>query len=394
MTRFSRFRRKLSSLRLDWTFPKRIDVLIFFTDTSRQLSSYFPDRRIAVVDLESPQRNFWVLLLSAMSGSIRIRRYMSTYVLLTKPELVLSAQDNFEPLWHLRPKTRTAIALVQNGLRVDDLNSLPAPSTSSKRGPHVDYYFCFNSTVGNFVGKTLRADYIPIGSFRSNYEPRISDNPIEKLSYISTFRADIPLTSLIQTSRPGEHVTYGALLERRIEILTEVAAFCQTKGLIFEILGKDLDHDAEESFFKERLGQYQFTFKPRKPNTFQYRQCDSARIVVSTGSTLGLESLSRRNRTAVFDPIAMILGNPSFQFGWPVLSESEGPFWSAQASPTRIRDVLEFLFAASESQWDQTLNSFSDALPLYDPGNSIFVNQLNRYGAKLQASNATPYIQQ
>lgn len=385
-TRVSRIRRvlqKIISLRFDWSFPRKTEILILFTDTASQLSSYFPDRQVTVLDLESPRRNLWILLLSAAGGSIRIGRYLSTYISRTRPDLVLSAQDNFEPLWFLRSRHKTAIALVQNGLRVDYEDSLQVPSQSSKYGPKVDFYFCFNSSIGDFIRRRVDATYVPIGSFRSNHEPRTAEFSDEKVSYISTFRADLPSSTLIPSSVPGGFITYESILERRIQILIEVAAFCDQSGLSLELLGKDKDYSAEESFYREHLGRRQFNFKPRIPGSFQYLQCDSARIVVSTGSTLGLESLSRGNRTAVFDPLSQILSNPSFQFGWPVLDDPEGPFWSTEASPSRIQQVLSSILAASDEQWKETLDDYRDALPLYDPGNSTLVRELHTYGARL-----------
>lgn len=385
-TRLSRIRRvlqKIISLRFDWSFPKKTDILILFTDTARQLSSYFPDRQVTVLDLESPRRNLWVLLLSAAGGSIRIGRYLSTYISCTRPDLVLSAQDNFEPLWFLRSRHKTAIALVQNGLRVDDPNTVQVPQQSLAHRPSVDFYFCFSAAIGDFLGKHVKAAYVPIGSFRSNHHIRISDVPIAKISFISTLRTDVSRTSHVPTRNPGGFVTYESILARRVQILIDVANFCDENSLSLEILGKDPDHTAEESFYREHLGRFHFSFRPRIPGSFQYLQCDSARIVVSTGSTLGLESLSRGNRTAVFDPLSQILSNPSFQFGWPVLDDPEGPFWSTEASPSRIQQVLSSILAASDEQWKETLDDYRDALPLYDPGNSTLVRELHTYGARL-----------
>jgi len=245
--------------------------------------------------------------------------------------------------------------------------------------------FCFNEANGNFMRTRVDAAYIPIGSFRSNHHPRTSEASEEKISYISTFRADLPSTTLIPTSSPGQFITYESVLERRIQILAEVAVFCIENGLSLELLGKDLDHSAEESFYRERLGQFNFDYKPRMPGSSQYLQCDTSKLVVSTGSTLGLESLSRGNRTAVFDPICLILGNPSYQFGWPILKNPEGPFWSTQASPSRIRQVLSSTLSASDEEWRRTFDAVKDALPCYDPGNSIFVRELSAYGARLNA---------
>ena len=57
--------------------------------------------------------------------------------------------------------------------------------------------------------------------------------------------------------------------------------------------------DQEEQFFVDKIGHNNFCFSPRK-GLSSYETIDNSRVVVSIDSTLGLESLARGNRTAIF----------------------------------------------------------------------------------------------
>jgi len=110
--------------------------------------------------------------------------------------------------------------------------------------------------------------------------------------------------------------------------------------------------------------------------------CDASQIVVSTGSTLGLESLSRGNRTAIFNRLPDIIGEPSQRFGWPQVLSGEGPFWSISCSSERITAVLTDLYQFTDDKWTETVTQYRDVLPIYDPGNTQFVKTLAVFGAR------------
>ena len=115
---------------------------------------------------------------------------------------------------------------------------------------------------------------------------------------------------------------------------------------------------------------------PRLGISTQYHQTDQSRLVVSTSSTLGYESLGRGNRTAIFQPDSILLQDPSLQFGWPDVDEPEGAFWSTSATADRIVKILNTLISDSDSQWQATLDLYKNVLPMYDQGNSTLVTSL------------------
>jgi surface carbohydrate biosynthesis protein len=367
------------TLRLEWRLPRRVDVLIVFTDTSHQLREYFPQKRVSVLDLDDPTRNVFALLASLIFRRVSVLGYLAGYVALSRPRLVVSMQDNFEPLWHLKAlRPDVAIALVQNGLRTSEIGH---GSLLHQSAPEVDHYFCFNNSAAEVMRTRLRASYTCSGSFRSNHTKRILKVE-HTLAYISTFRSDLSPSFVVDGGVDQRHMTYGEIWASRVEVLRRIRDYGQSHELGLRILGKDLDHKSEFDFYVAALGASSFDFVPRRDQHFQHAETDRARIVVSTGSTLGLESLSRGNRTAIFDQMPALLNQPSQRFGWPSVLPTEGPFWSESATADRIATVIRFLIECSDAEWQSTLSEYQAQIPVFDPGNSLFCEKLKHFGAQ------------
>lgn len=371
--------RLLTRLRLEWRLPKRVEVLIVFTDTSQQLREYFPHKEVGILDLDGQRRNVFALLLSIVYRRPSVLGYLAGYVAITRPRLILSMQDNFKPLWQIKAlHPEVCIALVQNGLRSDQLGSTPIHLEPERQ---VDHFFCFNAKAAEFLGNQVNANFIPSGSFRSNYTRPLL--PVKQhLAYISTYRSDLSPLYVVNRREGQADITYGEIWRLRLDVLHSIKRFCLTHDIRLRILGKDLNHQSEERFFAEALGELSFDFVPRADQSFQYAETDRARVVVSTGSTLGLESLSRGNRTAIFDQMPPLLNQPSQRFGWPSVLPTEGPFWSETATYVRIENVLRLLFESSDTEWQTILNAYREHLPVFDPGNSVFCDTLREFGAQ------------
>jgi surface carbohydrate biosynthesis protein len=367
------------TLRLDWRFPRRVDVLIVFTDTSHHLREYFPQQKVSVLDLDDPTRNVFALIASLIFRRVSVLTYLAGYIALTRPRLVISMQDNFEPLWHLKAlRPEVAIALVQNGLRTDELGSTPLFIEDRCQ---VDYFFCFSTEAASFLRRRVNAYFTPSGSFRNNHSHRVH-SPEMHISYISTYRCDLVPTHVVRIRDGTSGVTYQQIWAHRLAVIHIVLEICNVNSFRLRILGKDLDHKSEYNFFAAALGDSSFDFVPRQDQHFQHAETDLARIVVSTGSTLGLESLSRGNRTAIFDQMPALLNQPSQRFGWPSVLPTEGLFWSESATADRISTIIRFLLECSDAEWQSTLREYQAQIPVFDPGNSLFCEKLKHFGAQ------------
>lgn len=374
--------RRAKRLSLVWSTPPTCDVLIAFSDSANSIQNYFNGRKCLTLNIDEGERYVWMMIRSILKGRRGLDGYISEVALKSKARIIISMQDNLSALYRVRQwLPDTPVALIQNGLRSirGDLHSVIRSSDVTQW--HIDYYFGFTQESCDHVG-TLASNRIPIGSFRSNCTPKSPRAKDAVLSYISTLRTDIPMTTLIGDVEKSTSTTYEDILQERLRILREVLRIGQSLGLHSRILGKGPEHHAEELFYREHLQGFDFEFVPRIDISTQYLQVDRSTITVSTSSTLGYESLARGNRTAVLHPDSQILQDPSLRFGWPIEMAPEGSFWSTSASSLRINEVLRFVYSATDLQWRAVINQAASALPRFDPGNTRLVHELSRWGAQ------------
>lgn len=369
--------------RIKFSRVPRADILIISTDTATELAAYFPGRQTYILDLDSRTYFVGALVKSLMSRQLNLAGYIAATVNLSRAQLAISLQDNFPPLLQIKPMLRHAkVALIQNGQRSihHDLEG-----EVSKRGianPSIDYYFAFSRSYARRLQTLLTGDVLTAGSFRSNMVIK-SRGSSKEISYISTFHPNVPRSQIVSGASSHESVTYQTLLDLRLSILRAVTSFCVSNGFSFSIIGKRSNEQAiaEEQYYRLSLPETSFTYYPRKNYKSNYSLCDLSRIVISTGSTLGYESLGRGNRTAVFRPDSRLLSDESLRFGWPHMVPDEGLFWSTACSPRRIQEVLNFLTNANEIAWTQSLDALHSALPILDYTNSVLVQTLSKFGA-------------
>lgn len=369
---------------LDFRRPPSCDVLILFTDTARQLKEYFPNRRVRVVDIDSGHRYVRILLKCLIKRDLTMAGYLISLINQSGASLAISLQDNFLQLYAIQGQlTRAKVVLIQNGSRsmYRDLES--ELEMHSLTEPLIHSYLAYTDVAAERIRARVKCQTVVIGSFRSNHIPRSSRKPVG-LAYISTYNPRVAVNSVVQSGPHAQSVTYGEILQIRLGILLHVQQYCSKVDLPLTIIGKRHGKEAEEerSFFESHLSCDGFIYRARQESDFQYRACDDAAVVVSTSSTLGYESLSRGNKTVFFLPDSRILSDESLAFGWPSKQSAEGPFWSTEASYTRVMQVLNQVHAMSDVEWEDCRNSYTSAFPLFDPGNRVLVEHLSGFGAR------------
>ena len=131
-----------------------------------------------------------------------------------------------------------------------------------------------------------------------------------------------------------------------------------------------------KTYFEKLLKNYSWTIAQRQTTTINYTVVDESEIVVFTSSTLGYESLARGKKTAAFLIDAEIIDSPSIRFGWPVPISDEGKFWTNRLDENRFEEILNYLLAASNNDWEKVRSETMREIINYDPGNSQFVSMV------------------
>jgi surface carbohydrate biosynthesis protein len=362
----------------------RAEILIVSSDTATELAAIFPGRRTYILDIDT--RTYFVrgLLECLLRGSLNFSGYIAAVINLSGADLAISLQDNLVSLFGVKPMLRRArIALVQNGQRGirGDLEGEVAERATQNLS--VDYYFTFCDAYADRMRTIMSGNVVVIGSFRSNFTNKPVANR-QGISYISTYNPEVPHSRVLNKTSSNESITYQMILDARLAAIRATAHFCTSHGISFSILGKRSDELAlaEHHYYRTFLPEIDFAFHPRVGYSTSYRACDLSSIVMSTGSTLGYESLGRGNRTAIFRPDFYMLSDESLRFGWPLEVSEEGPFWSTSSSTRRVHEVLTFLTNVSESEWVQNLSQVNAFVPGFDQGNSVLVRALSEFGAR------------
>ncbi len=369
--------RLLKSLtRLHWRIlpPPHKPVLLYFVTGADVIAPYFSPDEFQVLDLREHEVNLWVAMRCLLGRDLSAQNYALTYIKIVEPKLVITFIDNFPAFFHVKnhfPDVTTV--LIQNGVRVDPRDLFETNSDAS--GLHenfVDKMFVFGSAIGATYGKYTEGEIVPIGSFKNNLVP-ITKPKTRTVAYISTYRSGLPRTTVIPDSLPGFPIQYGEIIDRREQTIIFLANFCQNNNLSLVIIGKDEDFEGEKSYYAKLLKNCSWTIAQRQTTTINYKVVDESEIVVFTSSTLGYESLARGKKTAAFLIDAEIIDSPSIRFGWPVPLSDEGKFWTNRLDENRFEEILNYLLAASNDDWEKVRSETMREIINYDPGNSQFV---------------------
>lgn len=374
----------LGKRKLCFSRVPRAEILIISSDTATEIAAHFPQRHVYVLDIESRTYFVRALISCFLRANFNFPGYIATVINQSGADLAISLQDNLLALFKVKPMLRRArIALVQNGQRSIDSDLEGEITQRGAAGLSVDYYFAFSEVYATRLRKLVDADIQVTGSFRSNYSLRHNHKELG-VSYVSTFHPEVPRSLLIPSKSANEVVTYQMILDVRLSVLRAVADFCASHGIKLSIIGKRSNEQAleEENFYRSCSPDFDFTYYSRESYSSNYRLCDLSYVVVSTGSTLGYESLGRGNRTAIFCPDFRMLSDESLRFGWPLDIPEEGSFWSTSSSSGRVNEVLTHLIDVSDSEWAQSLAQFKSIIPALDQGNSVLVRTLSEFGAR------------
>ena len=374
MRRLWRLLKSLTRLRLRILPPRHKPVLLYFVTGADVIAPYFSPDEFQVLDLREHEVNLWVAMRCLLGRNLSAQNYALTYIKIVEPKLVITFIDNFPAFFHVKnhfPDVTTV--LIQNGVRVDPRDLFETNADASDLNKNfVDKMFVFGSAIGAQYGKYTKGEIVPIGSFKNNLVP-ITKPKTRTIAYISTYRSGLPRTTVIPDSLPGFPIQYGEIIDRREQTIIFLANFCQNNNLSLVIIGKDEDFEGEKAYYDKLLKNCSWTIAQRQTTTINYAVVDESEIVVFTSSTLGYESLARGKKTAAFLIDAEIIDSPSIRFGWPVPLSDEGKFWTNRLDENRFKEILNYLLAASNDDWEKVRSKTMSEIINYDPGNSQFV---------------------
>ena len=275
--------------------------------------------------------------------------------------------------------------LIQNGVR-DNWLDLIANNTNY----HVDYMCVFGYYVGKYYNKYISGNIIPIGSIRNNEIEKVKKaKDKHNILFISQWHNKPKTKEPLFIDYKGLPIYWEDFFEAEASLLNFLGDWCFVNNKKLVICGRENVEDSSEyEFYIDKLSNSKciWEFIPSKDHQSSYKLLDSSQIVVSIDSTLGYESISRGNKTAIFSIRGSYIDNNFRKFGWPNVFPENGPFWTN--SKTRLgfhlARIMNLLDKSNPEEWNKIYQPYAEKLMQHDPKNEIFRKLINKILSKTE----------
>ncbi|MFZ9830115.1 MAG: hypothetical protein ACO3ED_07655, partial [Ilumatobacteraceae bacterium] len=164
-------------------------MLIIDRGTASPLDEMFAHHNPHIMEIRGESVNMFALLRALPKIHLGAVAYLEAYIDFVKPKLILSRTDNNHTLWQLkrRPNVTYKVALIQNGWRLDNPNSVLR--VQELNDYLVDVAFVFSSASISIFSRIFQASFIESGSLKANEIPKLlRPTKTRELAFISSYR--------------------------------------------------------------------------------------------------------------------------------------------------------------------------------------------------------------
>lgn len=368
-----------------WKEPSQCDVLVYDNVGSETIKLLFDSRyKLNVLPIRGESLNVTVLFTSLFWGLRQRKNILSAYIInyikKAKPKLVITFIDNSPNLYLISNEVAgVKTVFVQNGQRgiAGDVFETLTPDPSY----FVDFMFVHGINIGRNYSKFVGGEIIPIGSIKNNMlasPGRFNLTKINGVAFISQWRPKPKNDFFICTN--NHQITHEDFYSAELLVLRFLSGWCQDNGYQLAIIGcakgavkVDLEHKFYNSILKTN-----FTFLPSGEMLDSYHQLSKFDLVCFIDSTLGYESLARKEKTAAFPIRGSLLGISGFDFGWPGCYEDTGKFWTNMADRSNFKKIMDYLRDISDQDWCDICLETMQNIMLWNPDNTIIKERLSQ----------------
>jgi len=320
------------------------------------------------------------------------------YIRFVDPKILITFADTEINFYRFKLHFPDIVTVaIQNGLRT---NFGPRKNTGimqvlkelqASEKISVDYLCLFGGALAPKYEGLVNVRTISTGGLRNNsIHSNVHGQKQEGIAYISQFPPRWH-TDAAACQYYYEHpVSFATYYAAEAKIARYLAGFCRENNLKFTVCGKrDISSADEQKFYSDAVGELPWEFRPRETSSSSYELLELARIAVTTDSTMGYELLGRGLRTAFFsirgEIISKHLETPidDLNFGWPLELLDTGSFWTNTASEAEFSRILNYLMTVSDADWSNEIGKYTEDLMVFDPGNTVLRDLLQRLGADL-----------
>jgi len=297
--------------------------------------------------------------------------YGDEFIRRVNARYVVTAVDNNPAFFRLSERVPgLTTIMLQNGNRDNVADIFARTNLIGK----VDYSFVFGKAMESYLGKIIESEIESIGSFRSNEVEKARLAKPRTVLFISQIASD-PLEQSFMHRADGSPISYSDFYTAEQMVLPLVVKWCEARGYELQVLARSkLQYELD--FYNQVLGSDGWVFVGRSEQTCSYTRVDEAEIVVSIDSTLGVESLGRGVRTALFSVREKYVADWPMWY-WPDELDLKGLFWSDEATYSEIERVLNFLSTVESNNWEKICDEMRERVIAFDCGNLILKEKIN-----------------
>jgi hypothetical protein len=355
--------------------PAKNDVLIYDKQSEKIISKIFNIKKVNFLKTRKEEINLIILIITFLKFQFRYFDYLINYINFTRAKVVITSIDNDQRFYRIKSKLSVITIFFQNGQRTGKSDIFEIfedgeaavqkviearggrPSSTKKKidffkkNYFVDLMCVFNTMTAKLYKKIITGEVFVTGSILNN-NIKISKTINNNLVFISLFRS----------YRKQEYFKNQILLSL-------LETYCEKNNLKLSILAKHLHDtpgaDEEKKYYEDSLGK-EFLFFKNYKNRNTYKIIDEAKIVVSPGSTLGIEALGRKQKTVILGYRANQKFYRKKNFGFFTKKGNLGPFWYNGHNKKTLYKLINQVRKYKKNKWERLIKKHDDETSLYD----------------------------
>ena len=361
--------------------PKKVDIILF-DGIFNPFNKFLDKKSYSVFYTRNERLNLFILFICALKLNISKKQYIKTYFKYSDPKIVLTAIDNSHIFLEIKDYIDRKIKTIsiQNAHRTywGDLLSLEKKFKLRKKKFKIDLMFVFNKEIKKTYNKFITGKKIIIGSYTNNDRKKIKQNKKKEVIFISTHKP------LLNPDRCEEKISNFDFFKNDKQVLKSVLKLCKKNNLKLNILGRAKPKkefkvfEKEYDYFKKILGK-NFKLISNQDGNNNYFILDEFKYTVTIDSTLGIENLSRGGRTIFIGSRPKKFPANTRAYGNMAGFKLNGKYWCYYSPEKNVIKVFNNLIKKDNKFWNNCIKTNRNSLIYYDPGNTIFNIELEKY---------------
>ena len=364
--------------KFNFLFPKKNKILIYDSHSSIFAKIIFKNMNFEVMHTRLEEINLSVFIISIIKYGLNNLsfNYRKTYLSFVNPKIVFSSVDTNIGFYLLKEKLKKYIFIsVQNGMRLKK-HYLDLQKQNKKIGKKLkmDYIFTLGEVDKNELIKVFDAKIVAIGNIFCN-SFKINKNEKKEKTVIYIQQASLPLK---KNPKNFAQAHQKDIFYQEIHLIKLAYAFCKKNKLKFVIFIK---RPNTKNIITNATKLQDLNFKNFSANKkIGYKTLDKSKLVITSFSSLGFESISRGNKTVILPPKKALVLNKKW---FPLIKmrnkkiNNQKFFLFGKINQIRFDKHVKSIISSSPQNWNMIRSEVSKSVMKYNAKNQKISKIIN-----------------